>query len=387
MSIPDTQLGLTADEITLLRHHQQIAAGGSGSSSRAASRASSQGLLLLDGASLAALGRHFDRLMQQTQSRIEALSERAETIGTIDEQQYNRAGNLIAIHDNEIAQFRDILRQIDELEVDFDKIKHIRDILRGYRQRVEELERSTDGVRRDSRNSRQRISSTRQDKKGSNSMSTQQINDARRRSKDSHVVRDDLIEGKHNQIDSRGQPGGVGQVTHNTVEDKQTPLADHQPSNSGIIQFGPATDSGYASATLENFALAQNSQPESQIRGTEDPIWSHSDAGLPTVTNSMSNSSQNLTELEYDVKTVYSDASIPGLEKESYISELANDLLSKARSEQPDSQMIQRISLSLPKLLRAFALKVGYNAPSQMHRDVMWFVHKHRRLVFLSEAL
>jgi len=141
-SVPDTQLGLTNDEIALLRHHQQAAAStAGGSSSRAASRASSQGLLLLDGSSLAALGRHFDRLLQQIQARLEYLSEQSQMVA---QQQYDRAGNAIDTADSEIARFHDIIRQIDELEVDFDRIRHIRDIVRSYRQRVEEMEREVD---------------------------------------------------------------------------------------------------------------------------------------------------------------------------------------------------------------------------------------------------
>lgn len=142
-SVPDTSLGLTNEEIQLLRHHQQAAAASTagGSSSRAASRASSQGVLLLDGSSLAALGRHFDRLMQQIQQRLIYLSEQSQMVA---QQQYDTAGNAIAMADAEIARFHDILRQIDELEVDFDRIRHIRDIVRGFRQRVEEMERQVE---------------------------------------------------------------------------------------------------------------------------------------------------------------------------------------------------------------------------------------------------
>jgi hypothetical protein len=141
-TIPDTQLGLTNDEIALLRHHQQAAAStAGGSSSRAASRASSQGLLLLDGSSLAQLGRHFDRLLQQIQARLDYLSEQSQMVA---QQQYDRAGNPIAIADNALTRFHEILRQIDELEVDFDRIRHIRDIVRGYRQRVEEMDHESD---------------------------------------------------------------------------------------------------------------------------------------------------------------------------------------------------------------------------------------------------
>ncbi|KAI0908677.1 hypothetical protein F4824DRAFT_496657 [Ustulina deusta] len=135
-TVEDTQLGLTDEEIALLRYHQAQAAGSS--SSRAASRASSQGRLLLDSSSLAALSRHLDRLMQQIQVRIEYLSEQSSIVTM---QQYDRAGNLVDNADAEIARFQDIMSQIDELEVDFDRIAHIRDIVRDYRQRVEQLER------------------------------------------------------------------------------------------------------------------------------------------------------------------------------------------------------------------------------------------------------
>jgi hypothetical protein len=74
-AVPDTQLGLTNDEIALLRHHQQAhAATSRGSSLRAWSRASSQGLLLLDGNSLAKLSRHFDQVFQQIQGRLDWVS-------------------------------------------------------------------------------------------------------------------------------------------------------------------------------------------------------------------------------------------------------------------------------------------------------------------------
>ncbi|CAJ2504321.1 Uu.00g117150.m01.CDS01 [Anthostomella pinea] len=134
-TVEDTQLGLTDEEIALLRYHQTQAGS---SSSRAASRASSQGRLLLDSSSLAALSRHLDRLLQQIQQRIEYLSEQSSIVTM---QQYDRAGNLVDNADAEIARFQDIMSQIDELEVDFDRIAHIRDIVRDYRQRVEALER------------------------------------------------------------------------------------------------------------------------------------------------------------------------------------------------------------------------------------------------------
>ncbi|KAL2147036.1 hypothetical protein VTI28DRAFT_918 [Corynascus sepedonium] len=139
-AVPDTQLGLTEDQIELLRHGQQAvaAAGGGSTSSRAASRASSQGLLLMDTSSLTALGRHFDRVMQSIQQRLEYLMEQSQIV-TLSV--YDQAGNLIDNADAEIARYHDIVAQIDELELDFDRIGQIREIVRGFRQRAEELER------------------------------------------------------------------------------------------------------------------------------------------------------------------------------------------------------------------------------------------------------
>ncbi|KAK5735425.1 hypothetical protein LTR17_008122 [Elasticomyces elasticus] len=55
--------------------------------------------------------------------------------------QHDRAGNALQMADAEIARFRAILQQIDELETEFDKIKRIREIVRGFRARVEQMER------------------------------------------------------------------------------------------------------------------------------------------------------------------------------------------------------------------------------------------------------
>ncbi|QYT04495.1 Biogenesis of lysosome-related organelles complex 1 subunit CNL1 [Trichoderma simmonsii] len=138
-AVPDTQLGLSAEEIQLLRQGQAALGGGGGSaSSRAASRASSQGLLMLDSSSLSALGRYFDRLMAGIEQNIRHLSEQAQMFTQV---QYDRAGNIIDGADAEIARYMDILRQLDELEVDFDRIAHIKEIVKGYRSRVETLER------------------------------------------------------------------------------------------------------------------------------------------------------------------------------------------------------------------------------------------------------
>ncbi|KAK2601069.1 hypothetical protein N8I77_010542 [Diaporthe amygdali] len=138
-AVPVSQLGLSADEVAVLQHAQREAAAGGSSSSRAASRASSQGLLILDSSSLAQLGRHFDRLMQQISQQLDHLTEQSQIVTMAV---YDEAGNLMDNCDVEIRRFHSIMAQIDDLEVEFDRIRHIRDIVRGYRQRVQEMERA-----------------------------------------------------------------------------------------------------------------------------------------------------------------------------------------------------------------------------------------------------
>ncbi|KAJ4013044.1 uncharacterized protein FIESC28_06604 [Fusarium coffeatum] len=155
-AVPDTQLGLTNEEIQLLRQGQAALGGGS-SSSRAASRASSQGLLLLDSTSLSALGRYFDHLMASIEQRINYLSHEAQRFTQL---QYDEADGIIGGADAEIARYTEILQQLDELEVDFDRIAHIKEIVKGYRSRVESLERDLENSGSSSRHHSHRHSSS-----------------------------------------------------------------------------------------------------------------------------------------------------------------------------------------------------------------------------------
>ncbi|PSK33534.1 hypothetical protein B9Z65_7421 [Elsinoe australis] len=138
-SVDPTRLGLSSDEIATLQRHQQIALSNAGSSSsRTASAASSQGRLLLDPTSLSVLSAHFDRVMAAIQQRLAMLNQQTR----IAAQRQAHLSRLSAQQaDAEIARFRAILRQIDELETEFDKIRRIREIVRGFRARVEALAR------------------------------------------------------------------------------------------------------------------------------------------------------------------------------------------------------------------------------------------------------
>ncbi|KAK0346396.1 hypothetical protein LTR91_011868 [Friedmanniomyces endolithicus] len=138
-SIPVSRLGLSAQDTASLQQHQQLALAQQQQRSPAASsHASSQGRLLLDPASLTLLSRHFDRVMGAIGGRLEQLNYATETATRA---QYDRAGNALRVADAEIARFRAILQQIDELEMELEKIGRIREIVRGFRARVEQMER------------------------------------------------------------------------------------------------------------------------------------------------------------------------------------------------------------------------------------------------------
>ncbi|KAK6343489.1 hypothetical protein TWF730_011079 [Orbilia blumenaviensis] len=80
-----------------------------------------------------------------------------------------------------------------------------------------------------------------------------------------------------------------------------------------------------------------------------------------------------------DTKAVSDSSSIMTATKEHYISELADTLFQGIHANRFNHQTLNNISESLPELLKAFAVRIGYKAPSQIHRDVMFFIHKNRR--------
>ena len=81
-----------------------------------------------------------------------------------------------------------------------------------------------------------------------------------------------------------------------------------------------------------------------------------------------------------DFRTVHPDTSrISALETKNFITQLTDNLFNKVPHEQCNDQTKDRTSEILPELLEAFALKIGHSSPSQMHRNAMYFIHKHRQ--------
>ncbi|RSL81851.1 hypothetical protein CEP52_017103 [Fusarium oligoseptatum] len=108
-----------------------------------------------------------------------------------------------------------------------------------------------------------------------------------------------------------------------------------------VVPAVPPTDSEYASAPAMGSEFGRLSKGSDQVA---------------------TQSTQNPAEQDIsDTATEYSEVSTTAnSRKQTYV------------------QTQTRISEILPELLKAFALKVGYDGPTQMHRDVMAFVHRHR---------
>lgn len=80
--------------------------------------------------------------MGAIQNRLEQLN-RATELAT--QAQRSRGADALANADAEIARFRALLRQIDDLENEFEKIGRIREIVRSFRARVEAMDRRIGG--------------------------------------------------------------------------------------------------------------------------------------------------------------------------------------------------------------------------------------------------
>lgn len=120
------------------------------------------------------------------------------------------------------------------------------------------------------------------------------------------------------------------------------------------------TDSGYASAPTTGTKV--------------DSLRTHGDQAVAQFTR------EPVEQDVDDTATEYSNVSSTTFSRQKhYIRELADDLFSKIGSLNADEKTQTGFSEILPELLKAFALKVGHDAPTQLHRDVMAFVHRHRR--------
>ena len=143
------------------------------------------------------------------------------------------------------------------------------------------------------------------------------------------------------------------------------PLSHIDGFTAGHDTHAPFTDSGYASGP--DGAKTAVAQPRHPLRVPGDP--------------GNSNTAAQRSIIEEDAQTLYSAAtSLDPFCSRRYIEELSKDLYRnlQARFNPPDWVSV---SQAFPDLIKTFAAKIGQGGDSQVHLDIMYFIHKRHRWV------
>lgn len=158
------------------------------------------------------------------------------------------------------------------------------------------------------------------------------------------------------------------------IETKNT--SRPKPTQETTLENAPLSDIQQALQRDESSGVQENELPNTHTyTNATKPC---SDSGYASAINP-SDAKYGADSAQDDNKTEYSEASTNAISNsKSFVSELADDLFKKVTSLLPDGLMVARIPDILPEILKAFALRIGHNAPTQMYRDIMFFVHKHR---------
>lgn len=168
-------------------------------------------------------------------------------------------------------------------------------------------------------------------------------------------------------------PTSTGEVEAELTDvEKQNSRPSEKSKAIDSISREQFSDSGYASVSRDhikntirpqNEAIAQkpcNTIPESDLN-TGYPLEEY-----------VSEEADDITE--YSVATSLSDTRMDEL-----VSHLADQLIDEAYLNGLDGRSIETNFSVLQELLKTFALKVGFNAKSQIQRDIMFYTHKYSR--------
>ncbi|KFY28123.1 hypothetical protein V491_00626 [Pseudogymnoascus sp. VKM F-3775] len=128
---------------------------------------------------------------------------------------------------------------------------------------------------------------------------------------------------------------------------------------------GPCTDSGYASILKADVCKNDPPFPVSQQFRVDDKL----------------NVKMGDEDTE-DSKTIYSAAtSIDLPQSQQYITELCGDIFNKLENHF-NSRNWDTLEIALPSLIKAFAIKIGYDSSAQINQQIMYFIHKqHKRII------
>ncbi|KAL6819261.1 hypothetical protein V8C40DRAFT_281571 [Trichoderma camerunense] len=140
-----------------------------------------------------------------------------------------------------------------------------------------------------------------------------------------------------------------------------------------LASTGQFSDSGYASIPRKTFEISEIHQNTAVLQELSNEI-AESDLDLTDPEDSMSMSVEEPADdrTEYSTATSLSNPILEGL-----ISQLADQLIREVKFDGHDEQSIKTVCIALRYLLKTFALKIGFNAQSQIQRDFMYYTHKY----------
>ncbi|BCS08063.1 hypothetical protein ALUC_20433A [Aspergillus luchuensis] len=137
----------------------------------------------------------------------------------------------------------------------------------------------------------------------------------------------------------------------------------------------PPTDSGYASTTHQKIPRRDEYHTE-HVHNVQSIVSGEERSPSPPAAASPRKAQDDHDE---DTESIYTtESSISPSEKQSYISELVDDLFNKVQYGQYAQKLPERINDILPQYLKAFAIRFGQFGSTQIHRDIMVFIRRHR---------
>ncbi|KAL7921611.1 hypothetical protein ACQKWADRAFT_117177 [Trichoderma austrokoningii] len=87
---------------------------------------------------------------------------------------------------------------------------------------------------------------------------------------------------------------------------------------------------------------------------------------------------------QFSAKTAYKPEEMSADKRQRYISELADSFAGIIKNLHTDEEALQRVSDVLPTLLEAFALRIGHEAATRTHHNIMNFIFENRHQISTS---
>ncbi|KAJ5100617.1 purine and uridine phosphorylase [Penicillium angulare] len=153
------------------------------------------------------------------------------------------------------------------------------------------------------------------------------------------------------------------------------------PVSGQLHSTTPLTDSGHASISYDEFgnrAMLPEKEHSAELLNDSQNIPSEKEVPAPADAEFTSKNAED--EDDNDAQSIYTvEPKISRVKHKDFISKVANDLFEKVILEENAHRTPEIIQGVVPRLLKGFALRAGQSDSTQMQRDLMVFIRRHRR--------